>query len=77
MARKIHISTARKVLDSGDPVDIKVWAKDGRVLNFKNCVSLRYNFRSGTRQIKLLASNQIRKIRDVCLFEINDLEVFL
>ncbi len=38
---------------------------------------LRYNFYQGTRQMKLLDSRQIRQVRDVCIFEINGLEVFL
>lgn len=30
-----------------------------------------------TRRIKLLDSNEIRQLRDVCVFEINELEVFM
>lgn len=77
MAKAVHITTARKMIDSGDPVDLKVWAKDGRVLHLQNCVGLRYNFRSGTRQVKLLTSRQIRTIRDVLMFEINGLAIYL
>ncbi len=77
MASKVHITTARKMIDAGDPVDLWLWAADGRVLNYKNCVGLRYNFRTGTRQVKLLDSRQIRTLRDVCLFKINDIEIFL
>lgn len=77
MANGIHISTARKMLDSGDPVDLKVWRRNGAAMVLKNCVGLRYNFRAGTRQVKILASRQIRTIRDVCIFEINGLQVYL
>lgn len=77
MPNKIHITTARKMIDSGDAVDLKCWTRDGGVLALDNCVGLRYNFRAGTRQVKLLASRQIRTIRDVCLFEINGMEIFL
>jgi len=38
---------------------------------------LKYDFYSGTRTIKLLTSNEIRKVRDVCISRINGLEVFL
>ena len=38
---------------------------------------LRYDFYAGTRNIKLLTSGQIRKIRDCCIFGVNDCEVFL
>lgn len=65
------------MIDSGDPVDLKVWTKDGRALQLQNCVGLRYNFRSGTRQVKVLSSRQIRTIRDVCIYEINGLTVYL
>lgn len=77
MASKIHITTARKMLDAGDPLDLQVWAKDGRLLQLHNCVSLRYDFRAGIRRVKLLDSRQIRTIRDVCIYTINNIEVFL
>lgn len=64
-------------MDSPEPVNLRVWKKDGSLMNLQNCISLRYNFYEGTRQIKLLNSNQIRTIRDVCIFSINDCEVFL
>ena len=44
MARSIHISTARTMLNSGDPVDISVWKSDGSILELRNCISLRYSF---------------------------------
>lgn len=77
MARSIHISTLRQILKSGDPCDIKLWTKNGEIQEYRNCISLRYNFYKGTRQIKLLESREIRQVRDVCIFEINGLTVFL
>ena len=77
MSRSIHITTMRKMLDAGEPVDIKLWTKSGEVQEWNNCISLRYNFYAGTRNIKLLSSGQIRRLRDVCVFEVNGLEVFL
>ena len=77
MAQSIHISTLRKMLKAGDPVDIKLWVKSGEIQEWRNCIPLRYNFYKGTRQMKLLDSRQIRQVRDVCIFEINGLEVFL
>lgn len=75
--QKIHISTVRKMLQAGDPVDLRLWSKSGEILEYNNCVPLRYNFYEGTRQIKLLDSRQIRTIRDVCIFEINGCSCFL
>ena len=77
MAQSIHISTLRKMLKAGDPVDIKLWTKSGEIQCWSNCIPLCYNFYQGTRQMKLLDSRQIRQIRDVCIFEINGLVVFL
>ncbi len=77
MNNAIHITTARKIIDSGDPIDLKVWKKDGSVMELRRCVGLRYNFRNGTRTIKVLASREIRTIHDVCIFEVNGLSVFL
>ena len=77
MARSVHITTARQMLNSGDPVDISVWKSDGSILELHNVISLRYSFYGGWRNIKLLQSGQMRKIRDCCIFRINGLEVFL
>lgn len=77
MAQSIHITTLRKMLKAGDPVDIKLWTKSGEIQEWHNCIPLRYNFYKGTRQIKLLNSGQIRQLRDVCVFEINGIEVHL
>ena len=38
-------------------------------------ISLRYDFFCGTRQMKLLDSNEIRQPRDVWVFEENGIEV--
>lgn len=65
------------MLNSGDPVDVIAWKANGEIMHLKNCVSLRYDFYSGTRNIKLLNSGQIRKIRDICIFSVNDCIVFI
>jgi hypothetical protein len=77
MARSIHISTARHILNSGDPVDLLVWRSDGSIIAYNNCISLRYSYYGGWRNIKLLASGECRKVRDCCIFRVNDLEIFL
>ena len=73
----IHITTARTMLNSGDPVDLSVWKSDGSILELRNVISLRYDFYDDWRNVKLLTSGQMRRIRDVCIFKVNDLEVFL
>lgn len=75
--QSIHISTARAMLNSGDPVDISVWKSDGSILELHNVISLRYSFYGGWRNVKLLKSGECRRIRDICIFRVNNLSVFL
>ena len=77
MADSVHITTARTMLNTGDPVDLMVWKKDGSILRLERCVSLRYDFYGGWRNVKVLSSGQMRRIRDCCIFNINGLEVYL
>lgn len=65
------------MIDSGNPVDLTLWTRSGAIESWHNCIGLRYSFRSGTHRIKLLDSRQIRTVRDVCIFQVNGLKVFL
>lgn len=77
MNSAIHISDARKMLDAGKPVTLVYVKKNGQIMTAKNVVSLRYDFYTGMRTIKLLHNAEIRTIHDVCIIGINDFEVFL
>ena len=50
---------------------------DDSILELRNVISLRYSFYGGWRNVKILSSGECRKIRDCCIFRVNDLEVFL
>ncbi len=67
MASSIHISTLKKMLQSPAPVNIKLWTHGGEIQCWNRCVSLRYDFYKETRRIKLLDSNEIQQLRDVCV----------
>lgn len=73
----IHINTLRDILAHPEPVDISLFTANGEIQHYTNCISLRYNFRAGTRTVKLLTSGQIRQVRDACIFQVNGMEVFL
>ena len=60
-------STARSMLNSGDPVNISVCKSDGTILELRNYTYLRYEFYGGWRNVKLLSSGECRKIRDCCI----------
>lgn len=77
MATAIHISTLRRMLRAPEPVNIKLWTKSGEIQEWNNAVPLRYDFYKGTRRFKILSSGQIRQARDILIFEINGMEVFL
>ena len=70
-------TTARKMLNSGDPVDITAWKLYGSIVHYKLCKSLRYDFYGGWRNVKILSSGEFRRIRDCLIFRVNDCEVFL
>ena len=67
----------KRMLQSPEPVDLKLWTRSGGIQCWHRCISLRYDFYKGTRRMKLLGSNEIRQLRDVCVFEINGIEVFM
>lgn len=75
--QSIHITTLRKVLASPEPVDLTLWTKSGEIQYWRRCISLKYDFYKGTRRMKPLDSNEIRQLRDVCIFEVNEIKIFL
>lgn len=77
MRPAIHISQARKMLDTGQKIDLYVVKKNGAILEAKEVVSLRYDFYAGTRTIKFLRSGKKRTIRDCLIIGINDFDVYL
>lgn len=67
----------RRMLAKGEPVTLRVWTQSGEIQTLRNAVSLRFDPYSGTRNVKLMDSREIRRVRDVCIFQINDNEVYL
>ena len=65
-----HISRRRTLMTRNRTIHFKI-------LHLHNCISLRYDFYAGTRNIKLLTWGQIRKIRDCCIYNVNGCSVFL
>lgn len=78
MSKALHISQARAMLDSGQPVSLKYCKlKDGSIITAENVVSLRYDFYTGMRTVKFLRNGQVRSIHDCLIVGINEFEVFL
>ena len=65
------------MLNSHDPVDLLVLRRDGHPVLLRRAISLSFDFYGGWRNMKLLDSGECRRVRDVCILQINGLEVFL
>lgn len=74
----IHLNDARKILDSGQPCNLRVWKlSTGDILVYKGVRCVGSYFRGGIHRILLPNSTLLREFRDVTLFEINGMKVFL
>ena len=79
--KSIHFSVAAKVIEAGQPCDIKVWRTSknnrGEIIEYNNVICISHHVRSGNFRIKILNSGLIREFNIFCLFELNQMEVFL
>lgn len=78
----VHITTARKILDAGDAVDLVVWVSRDKnhkaeTVRYDNVISMKFDIRKGTRTLMFRDSRQFRTLRDVCIYSINGQEVYL
>lgn len=72
----IHWKDAVALLESHQPVSIRVWKiSTGHIIAYRNVVCIGSHWRGGTHRIRLPESNLIREFRDISLFEINGYEV--
>lgn len=78
MAKCIHLTTAKKILESGQPCDLKVWKMtNGEIIHYLDAICISTFVRGASHKVKLLGSGQIRQIFDYMIFEINDMEVYI
>ncbi len=74
----IHINAVRKILQNNKtPFSCKVWKKNGEILVYNDVVCSSSNFARNTANLLFTESRQMRRIRIVCLFEINDEEIYI
>jgi hypothetical protein len=77
MSKLIHINDARKLLERRNPVSLKCFTSKGELMICNNVVVTSSYFKGKTFNIRFLSSGEIRKIKSVCLIEINGQEVYL
>ena len=65
------------MLESPEPVDLKVLTVKGEVRCYEKVVGLKFDFYKGTRRIKFVRSGEVRQIRDALIMEINGMAVGL
>jgi hypothetical protein len=74
----LHITQMRQLIEQGKPCELKVWkSTNGDILEYRNAVMIGHDSRRGTFRVMLQTSHQIREFRDVCVFEINGMQVHL
>lgn len=78
MIKVIHKNDAIRLLESGEPCNIRVWKlSTGDILNYKGARCVGSHWRGGTHKVLLPNSGLIREFRDITMFSINGMEVFL
>jgi hypothetical protein len=73
----IHLAQARVLIESGQPISIGCWTESGEDIRADNVVCTSSSFHYNTFNLKFLISNQIRKIKAVLIYRVNDEEVVL
>ena len=73
----IHRLDALRLLEDGEPHKLRVWKlSTGDILTYTDAVCMGRHTVAGTHRVKLRESGQVRCLRDILLFEIDDLSVF-
>lgn len=82
--KAIHKKDALELLADGQAHKLRLWKLGrscadggGDILTYKDAVNINRHVRGGTHTVKLAASGAIRTFRDICLFEIDDLHIYL
>lgn len=76
--KAIHKKDALRLLEDRQPHTIRVWKlSTGDILQYKDCVCHSADRRRGTHKIKIPKSSVIREFRDITLFEIDGLTIYL
>lgn len=75
---------ALNLLEDGEEHKLLLWKigtknKDGagEILTYQDAIFVHRHIRGGTHTVRLKTSGVIRTFRDICLFEIDDLKIYL
>lgn len=74
----IHKNDAIRLLESGKPCNLRLWKMStGDILEYRNAICIGSHWRGGTHRVRLPMSGVIREFRDISLFEINNMTIYL
>jgi len=74
----IHTSLLRKILRDGKPFNCKVWkGTTGEILTYNNVVCTSSNFQRNTANLIFVESRELRTVRIISIFEVNDEEIYI
>lgn len=73
----MHAAQARMLIESKEPVDLKLWKKNGEIVEATNIVCTSSYFHGNTYNLKFLDSDEFRKVKAICIHEVNGEEVYL
>lgn len=72
-----HLTEAREIINSGEPVDLVIHKLNGERIIANNVVCTSSFHKGNTFNLRFLNSNEFRKMKAVLLTEINGEEVYL
>jgi len=73
----LHLSQARKVIESGEPFDVSFWKINGEIVHAQNVVCTSSNFKNNSFNFKWLDSGEFRKVKALLVFQVTGEEVFI
>lgn len=76
--KALHTSEAFEILKDRQPHKLRLWKiSTGDILTYPQAVLIGRSPRYGNHRVRLLPSKEIREFRDVTLFEIDDMKIYL
>lgn len=74
----LHTSLLRKILRDGKPFNCKCWKiGTAEILTYNNVVCTSTFFENNTANLLFVESRQVRKVRIITIFEVNDEEIYI
>lgn len=73
----LHLSQARKLIESHDPLNISFWKLNGEIVHARNVVCTSSYFHGNTFNFKFLESGEFRKVKALLIFNVSGEEIFV